>query len=139
MSRDNDNEPRKGHRPIVLIVEDEPMLRMSLTDHLSDCGFSPVEACNAHEAIAILEHGVAIDVVFTDVKMPGSIDGFGLAKWIRENRPELAVFVASGFSGKLDIARELCAGEAFFTKPYDLDQVAAKIQEHLEVRRKPTH
>jgi CheY-like chemotaxis protein len=139
MGSADDDLPPKAHTPIILVVEDEPMLRMSLTDHLTDCGFSPIEACNAHEAIAILEHGVAIDVVFTDVKMPGSIDGFGLAKWVRENRPDLAVFVASGFSGKLDLARELCAGEAFFSKPYDLDLVSAKIQEHLAARRKPKH
>lgn len=139
MGRDDNDLPPEGYTPVVLVVDDEPMLRMSLTEHLSDCGFSPIEASNAHEAIAILEQDVAVDVVFTDVKMPGSIDGFGLAKWIRENRPDLAVFVASGFSGKLDLARELCAGEPFFTKPYDLDQVTAKIQEHLAARRKPKH
>lgn len=69
--------------------------------------------------------------------MPGEIDGFGLAKWVRENRPDLAVFVASGYSGKFDLARELCAGEQFFAKPYDLDMVVTKIQEHVDTRGKP--
>jgi DNA-binding NtrC family response regulator len=67
--------------------------------------------------------------------MPGEIDGFGLAKWIRENRPHLAVFVASGYPGKVDLAQELCAGEKFFLKPRDLELVAAQIHEHLAARR----
>jgi DNA-binding response OmpR family regulator len=71
--------------------------------------------------------------------MPGDIDGFGLAKWIRENRPHLAVFVVSGYTGKIDLARELCAGEQFFVKPYNVDIVATAIKDHLATRRKPKH
>jgi CheY-like chemotaxis protein len=100
-------------------------------DHLRDCGFLPLEADNAHEAIEILQTGVEIDVVLTDVRMPGDMDGFGLAGWIRQHRPDLAVFVASGYSGKLDLAQELCSSEQFFAKPYDLDMIAARIHEHL--------
>ena len=122
--------------PVVLVVEDESLLRLALADHLQGCGFAVLEACNAYEAIEILEAGREIDVVFTDVKMPGEIDGFGLAKWVRDNQPGLAVFVASGYSGKLDLARELCAGEQFFAKPYDLDLVVAKIREHMDARKK---
>jgi CheY-like chemotaxis protein len=124
--------------PVVLVVEDESLLRLALADHLQGCGFTVLEACNAHEAIEILEAGREIDVVFTDVKMPGEIDGFGLAKWVRDNQPGLPVFVASGYSGKFDLARELCAGEQFFAKPYDLDLVVAKIREHMDARKKPS-
>lgn len=138
MASDGEDFPSSGsHTPVVLIVEDEALLRLSLADHLTDCGYFAIEATNAHEAIAIIQSQRSIDVVFTDVQMPGTIDGFGLAKWIRENRPDLAVFVASGFSGKLDLARELCSGELFFTKPYDLDLVTSRIEEHLQARRKP--
>jgi CheY-like chemotaxis protein len=121
--------------PIVLIVEDEALLRMSLAESLKDCGFHPIEACDAHEAIEILQQAVHIDAVLTDVKMPGTIDGFGLAKWIRENRSGLPVFVASGFSGKLDIARELCAGEQFFAKPYDVSHIATRMKTVVGARR----
>jgi CheY-like chemotaxis protein len=124
--------------PVVLVVEDESLLRLALADHLQGCGFTVLEACNAHEAIEILEAGREIDVVFTDVKMPGEIDGFGLAKWVRDNQSGLPVFVASGYSGKFDLARELCAGEQFFAKPYDLDLVVAKIREHMDARKKPS-
>jgi CheY-like chemotaxis protein len=107
-------------------------------DHLIDCGFRVLEAGDAHKAIETIETVAEIDVVFTDVKMPGEMDGFGLARWIRENRPELSVFVASGYAGKMNLAEELCAGEQFFTKPYDLDFVSSKIQETLNGRR-PKH
>jgi len=129
------SEPREA---MVLVVEDEALLRLALADHLQGCGFIVLQACDAHEAIEIIESCVEIDVVFTDVKMPGEIDGFGLAKWIRDNQPGLAVFVASGYSGKFDLARELCAGEQFFAKPYDLDVVVAKIHEHINARNKPS-
>ena len=75
--------------PVVLIVEDEAVLRITLVGSLTDCGFHPLEACDAHEAIRVLETGQHIDVVLTDVQMPGTIDGFGLARWIRANRPGL--------------------------------------------------
>jgi len=120
---------------VILIVEDEALLRMSLADSLRDCGFLPIEACNADEAVEILEMDVEIDVVLTDVRMPGNMDGFGLAKWIRENRPELPVFVASGYSGKFDLAEELCASEAYFTKPFNVSEVAPKLKAAAHARR----
>lgn len=121
--------------PIVLIVEDEALLRMALADSLTDSGFLTLEAGDAHEAIGILQKVAQIEVVLTDVQMPGTINGFGLAKWIRENRPGLPVFVASGYSGKFDIATELCAGEQFLTKPYDASDMAAKLRVAIEATR----
>jgi CheY-like chemotaxis protein len=139
MARDGSEQALGGseeHNPVILLVEDESLLRMNLSDHLEDCGFVPIEAGNAEEAIKIIESRSDIDLVFTDVQMPGDIDGFGLAKWIRENRPELAVFVASGYAGKFDLAKELCAGEQFFSKPYDFDFIVAKTREHIAGRRR---
>src|ERR1700679_2098612 len=98
---DTGDQPAPAARvPMVLVVEDEALLRLALADHLQGCGFTVLEARDAHEAIEILEAGHGIDVVFTDVKMPGEIDGFGLAKWVRDNQPGLPVFVASGYSEK---------------------------------------
>src|SRR3984885_8739022 len=125
--------------PVILVVEDEVLLRLALADHLQGCGFTVLEAGDAHEAIKIIEAGREIDVEFTDVKMPGVIDGFGLAMWVRDNQPGLAVFVASGYSGKLDLARELCAGEQFFAKPYDLDLVVAKLHKQMDAIKKHIH
>jgi len=126
-------------KPVILVVDDEPLLRLVLCEHLMGCGFHTLEAFDAPNAIEIIESGVEIDAVLTDVKMPGEMDGVGLAKWIRENRPALAVFVATAYSGKIDLARELCASEHVFSKPYDFDFLAAKIREHLETRRGAKH
>jgi CheY-like chemotaxis protein len=124
--------PIASQRPaVILIVEDELLLRMTLVDHLGECGFHTLEAGTAQEAITLIEAGAPVDVVLTDVRMPGEMDGFGLARWLRENRPHMTVFVASGYSGKLDLAQELCGKERFFVKPYDLDLIVARIREHL--------
>lgn len=122
-------------KPTVLIVEDEALLRETLCDHLRDCGFLVLEACDAQEAVEIIEACAAVDLVFTDVQMPGAMNGFGLAKWIRKNKPLLPVVVASGNSAKRDIAKELCAGEKFFAKPYDMNLVAGHLHESIAARR----
>ena len=118
--------------PTILVVEDEPLQRLVITDFLKECGFDILESANAAEAIEVLTKQTGqIDLVFSDVQMPGEIDGFGLAKWIRENRPGTPVVLASGCTGKAELARDLCAGEHFFPKPFDMDEVAAKIRETL--------
>ena len=66
----------------ILIVEDEFLARAMLSDHLQECGFMVLEAANADEAIKTIQTGIPIDLVLTDIRMPGSMNGFGLAKWI---------------------------------------------------------
>lgn len=122
--------------PTIMIVEDELLIRTSLSDFLQECGFKVIEAGNADEAIQLLEtRALSIDLVMTDVRMPGSTDGFGLAKWIRENRCGLPVLIASGDTGKANVAHELCADEPFFKKPYDLNMVVAHIRQTLGVQK----
>ena len=82
--------------PRVLVVEDELLLRMLVSDYLRDAGFAVVEALNGDEAIAILEAGAAIDLVFTDVRMPGSADGLEVLSFVRRTRPSIPVVVTSG-------------------------------------------
>ncbi|MGZ5904834.1 MAG: response regulator, partial [Reyranella sp.] len=69
--------------PTVLVVEDEILVRTVIAAYLRDCGFDVVEAGSADEAVRVLEAGVRIDIVFSDINMPGSLDGFGLAQWLR--------------------------------------------------------
>jgi DNA-binding NtrC family response regulator len=121
----------------ILIVEDEAMLRITLVEYLTDCGFHVVEAANADEAVLILaKPDIAIDIVFTDVRMPGSLDGFGLAKWVRENRPALPVLIASGNVGIANLAHELCEGEKLFAKPYNLDEIEGHIRQTIALRKR---
>lgn len=123
--------------PVILLVDDEPVLRMFLSDHLQDCGYHVFGASSAAEAIEMIEHGsVKIDFIFSDVRMPGEMDGFGLSRWIKANRPELPIVLTSAETSKANLADELCAHERFFTKPYDPELVEADIREVLQKRRK---
>ena len=118
--------------PAILIVDDEPLIRLALSDFLQEGGFKVLEAANAGEAIVMIEQGqVKIDLVFSDVRMPGDMDGLGLVKWVHENHADLPIFLATGDIGKANAAHTLRAGELFFAKPYDLDVVAAKIRQTL--------
>ena len=118
--------------PTILIVDDEPLIRMGLSDFLQDCGFKVLEASNAGEAVEMIKSStVSIDLVITDVRMPGDMDGFGLAQWVRANRPGLAVILCSGDAKKAEVARDFCADEPFFRKPYDLQMLVAKIRQTL--------
>jgi DNA-binding response OmpR family regulator len=118
--------------PTMLIVDDEALLRVALSHYLQECGFTVLEAVSADEALLILDRGgIAIDLVLTDVTLPGSLDGFGLSSWIRKNRPGLPVFLVSGDQKKVVAAKELCAGEPFFAKPYDLDLLVMRIRKVL--------
>lgn len=120
--------------PAILIVEDEVLIRFVLADYLRECGFKVLEAGDAAEAIQILEAEVDIDLVFSDVQMPGEMDGFGLAQWVRRNRPKLPITLTSGDAKKSAKAKELCENEPFFAKPYDVAKVVAHIRVRLGLK-----
>lgn len=120
----------------ILVVEDEPLIRMAISDFLQEVGFRVLEASNAADAIAMVEsNNSVIDLVFSDVRMPGDLDGFGLSKWIRWNRPHLPVILASGHAKKLDAAHEMEAEDPFLTKPYNLEFVVAQIRQTIDNRK----
>src|SRR3954452_14290442 len=86
----------QSKRPVVLIVEDEFLLRMNAVDMIAAAGFEAIEAANADEAIAILENRRDITVVFTDIQMPGSMDGLKLARAVRGRWPPIRIIATSG-------------------------------------------
>lgn len=117
--------------PTVLVVEDEPMIRMAVQETLEDHGFRTVEAANAREALdAIEKMGRTIDLVFTDIRMPGEMDGVKLAKWVHEQMPRIPVIVASAYPQNADEAK--AAGEEVFVKPYRMEDVVARIRATIE-------
>jgi CheY-like chemotaxis protein len=119
----------KERIPAILVVEDEVLIRLVIADYLRECGFKIYEAGTAAEAIEILEaEKAAIDLIFSDVRMPGEMDGFALARWVRKNRPGLPVILTSGDGKKSAAAKELCENEPFFAKPYDVAAVVAHIR-----------
>jgi CheY-like chemotaxis protein len=114
-------------RRVVLIVEDEFLLRMNAAEMIGEAGFDVVEAGNADEAIAILEARPDIHVVFTDIQMPGSMDGMKLARFIRGRWPPIKIVATSGF---ISVAEDdLPEGSRFLTKPYRPAQIVATLRE----------
>jgi DNA-binding NtrC family response regulator len=119
----------------ILVVEDDVLIRMPIAQYLRDCGYRVIEAVSADEAMAVLLHReTVIDVVFSDIEMPGSVDGFGLAKWIRENRPGMDVVLAGTVPRTIDAAKGLCESGPV-PKPYDAQSVHNHIRRMLAARR----
>ncbi len=115
----------KTQRPVVLIVEDEFLLRMDAIDMIAAAGFDVLEAANADEAIEILEARRDVAVVFTDIQMPGSMDGLKLANAVRKRWPRIVLILASGRITPQ--ASELPAETAFIPKPYREAQLLAAL------------
>jgi len=114
---------------VVLVVEDNPLILMSALDLVTTAGFEAVGAANADEAIAILQTREDIRLVFTDVEMPGTIDGVKLAHYIRERWPPIHLIVASGKSVLEE--NQLPAGSRFFSKPYDDNTIVEEMTRML--------
>jgi len=115
----------------VLVVEDEApirmIVRMIVAEALIDAGFAIREAAHADEALALLEASAdQIDLLFTDVTMPGSMDGIELAHHVHEAWPQMAMIIASG--KPLPRNSEIPTGTHFIPKPYAVDEVVYQIQ-----------
>jgi CheY-like chemotaxis protein len=117
----------QARRPVVLIVEDDFLLRVNAVDVIEDGGFEVIEAGNADEAIAILEARSDITVVFTDIQMPGSMDGLKLARAVRGRWPPIKIVATSGRVNVGEI--DLPEGGRFLPKPYNSMQVTGMLRE----------
>ena len=114
-------------RVIVLVVEDEALIRFSLVAGLEDAGFTVFEAAKADEALELLAAHPEIQAIFTDIDMPGSMDGLELARHVKQSRPDMLVLITSGF---LKVAkRDLPTEIRYFSKPYDVGSVVKHILE----------
>ncbi len=110
----------------VLIVEDEPLIRMSLVEDLQDAGMVVFEASTADEALLILAAHPEISSVFTDVDMPGTMSEVELAHILRKSRPEMSITLTSGY---LKLPKEELPPEVgYIPKPYDVDYVLRQIR-----------
>ncbi len=113
-------------RCVVLIVEDEPLVRLTGADLLVEGGFEVLEAGNAGEALRILEATPEVRVVFSDVEMPGSLDGLGLARCICQRWPDIGIILTSG--NRIRAETIPCEGR-FLPKPYDGKALVRQIEE----------
>jgi CheY-like chemotaxis protein len=112
--------------PTVLIVEDEDLVRMVGSDILTDGGFRVLEAANASEALQRLENETEVMVLFTDVNMPGTPDGLGLAKLVSDRWPQVRILVASG--AVKPRPRDLPEEGLFLSKPYRADELLTMVR-----------
>lgn len=116
-------------RIAVLVVEDEALIRLAAMDLVESAGYEAVEARNADEAIRILGARTDIRVVFTDVDMPGTMDGLKLAHFIRDRWPPIRLVVASGM--KILAESQLPKGSRFFSKPYEDSSIVSALTDLL--------
>ncbi|WP_191057519.1 response regulator [Geminicoccus harenae] len=103
-------------RQVILVVEDEPLLRLAAVDMVEDAGFEAVSAANAAQAISILENRNDIRLVFSDIDMLPGMDGIKLAAYIRDRWPPIAIILTSGIYASTDVT--LPPNSLFFSKPY---------------------
>jgi two-component system, response regulator PdtaR len=116
--------PAGESRQVILIVEDEPLLRMLAVELVEEAGFVALEAADADEAVALLESRPDISLLFTDINMPGSMDGLKLAQAVRDRWPPVKILLVSGQVPPWQA--DLPPNSRFIAKPY---RAAAMVEE----------
>ncbi len=122
------NIRRAGSAPLVLVVEDDALLRALTVDYLEECDFSVLQAGTADEAVGLLRANRQIDAVFSDVQMPGSMDGIDLAEWIARELPRVKVLLTSG-----KVAHDEVGDWPLLAKPYRLGELEGQLRVFLHM------
>jgi CheY-like chemotaxis protein len=126
MNADQTKEPMAD--PILLlVVDDEPLVRMVIADFLRGSGFWVMEAGTADEAVGMLRRHADIRLVVTDILMPGALNGFDLAEWIGHHRADVRVLLTSGYFSEANLPSRLNWSERLIRKPYSLSEVSDRI------------
>jgi CheY-like chemotaxis protein len=115
--------PGEAHKPVILLVEDDVLVRFTTADILREAGFDVLEAVDASEALALLTTGHPLDLVITDIRMPGHMDGVQLTNVIKNTRPNLPVALLSSHLDRPDHE-----ADAFVPKPYDPDALVGVVK-----------
>jgi two-component system, response regulator PdtaR len=125
--------PADGAEPLdeakaILLVEDEILIRLVVAEELAEAGFRVIQAANGDEAVKILQSSIPLDLVMTDVRMPGSVDGLRLAALVRAGWPELKIVMMSGhlLGPPPDLQVDL-----FLSKPYRISSAIEKVKQLL--------
>ncbi len=118
----------------ILVVEPDILVRMTIADYLRSCGYRVIEAVTADDVVTVLGTEHKIDIVLTEVLLSGSMDGFALAQWLRQNHPAVDVVLTSGIAKAAEQAADLC-DEGPLEKPYHPQEVVRRINILLERRR----
>ena len=125
-----------ARQTIVLVVEDEILIRAAVAEYLRISGYTVIEAADAAEAIAVFGSGEPLDIVMCDVDMPGTMDGLSLARWINQHHSALPVLLTSGRGVALAAGERLA--DFFISKPFRLEELAKRIRLMLASRDSTT-
>ena len=125
-----------GEPSTVLLVEDEPLIRLFIAELLEDAGFRVVEAANAAEALILLEAGLHVEVLLTDVDMPIGCNGFELAQKVHKSWPDAEILIMSGRQWPAD--GDLPPGAAFLAKPCPNEAIVSHVHSAVERARRGT-
>lgn len=127
--------PRSADGETVLVVDDEPTVRMLIGDSLADLGYRGIEAADAASALKVLESDAEIDLLITDVGLPGGMSGKDLADFARKARPDLKVLFITGYAENAAVTNgRLQHGMHVLSKPFPMDKLAARIRSIIEKR-----
>ena len=125
--------PRRSNNETILVVEDDERVRRVSVRRLQQLGYSIIEASDGPAALAVLDRGERIDLVFTDVVMPGGMTGIDLAQAIRKKRPELKILFTSGYAEPAITKNEVLTSNAdWLGKPYRTEDLAIKVRDLLD-------
>jgi len=119
----------------VLLVEDEVLVRMSVADGLREAGLQVIEARDADKALEVIESGIAVDLIFSDVLMPGSMDGAELARRVMKSHPAIPVILTSGNVRPEEVSKIT----RFLPKPYTVDHAVLVIMKQLQMASEQQH
>jgi response regulator RpfG family c-di-GMP phosphodiesterase len=134
------NSPNRNSNPTdtnrtVLVLDDDVLVRMPVVQFLRDCGYRVVEATNTDEAVVMLQKtNVPVDVVLSEIDIPGFMNGFMFAVWARSVRPELKILLAGTPERTVRNAAELCEVGPTLKRPYDHKHVLHRIKRLLAAR-----
>ena len=115
-----------------MIVEDEAAILIDMACALQEAGYRVIEVTSADKARRVLEEGARVDLVCTDVRMPGSMDGLGLTRWLKASRPDLPVIIVSG---EMTARGVPASADAHLTKPVDMCVLLRRVAALLEIPR----
>lgn len=124
MNTEHSEDALSDRRPVVLVVEDDVLIRMATAEALRECEFEVLEAASAEEAQFVFSTGTLIDVVFSDINLPDKADGVALALWIAARYPDIPLVLTSGVFGAQRAAALACRNvREFIEKPYSHGEV----------------
>lgn len=113
-------------KPVVLVVEDEPLLRMNTIDMVEEAGFPTLEAANAKQAIQLLENRPDIRIILSDIDMPPGMNGMALVAMVRRRWPPVAIILVSGHVAAAEV--DIPEGGKFFSKPFHPAELVAALE-----------